>query len=103
MTEEYVITETPFTIDVIDIYLTNTKNMLIKMNILLDTHEINKDSIIIGKKIDDFRVLDYDHITTLSVSAIQELKKEVDDLKKENQTLKDILTSIMSRLDKANI
>jgi hypothetical protein len=42
MSEEYVITETPFSIDVIDIYLLNTKNMLIKMNILLDTHEINK-------------------------------------------------------------
>jgi hypothetical protein len=42
MSEEYVITETPFSIDVIDMYLLNTKNMLIKMNILLDTHEINK-------------------------------------------------------------
>jgi len=58
---------------------------------------------IIGKKIDDFRVIDYDHITTLSVAAIQELKKEVDDLKKENQLLKDMLSSIMIRLDKANI
>jgi hypothetical protein len=42
MTEEYVITETTFSIDIIDTYLANTKNMLIKMNILLDTHEINK-------------------------------------------------------------
>lgn len=42
MSEEYVITETPFSIDIIDTYLLNTKNMLIKMNILLDTYEINK-------------------------------------------------------------
>jgi hypothetical protein len=42
MTEEYVITQTEFSIDSIDSYLLNTKNMLIKMNILLDTHEINK-------------------------------------------------------------
>ena len=40
--EDFVITNTPFTIDDIDRYLLNTKNMLIKMNILLDTHEINK-------------------------------------------------------------
>jgi len=42
MSEEYVITETPFSIDIIETYLLNTKNMLIKMNILLDTYEINK-------------------------------------------------------------
>ena len=42
MSEEYIITETPFSIDIIDTYLLNTKNMLIKMNILLDTYEINK-------------------------------------------------------------
>lgn len=42
MSEEYVITETTFSIDIIDTYLLNTKNMLIKMNILLDTYEINK-------------------------------------------------------------
>ena len=42
MSEEYVITETAFSIDIIDTYLLNTKNMLIKMNILLDTYEINK-------------------------------------------------------------
>ena len=34
--EDFVITNTPFTIDDIDRYLLNTKNMLIKMNILLD-------------------------------------------------------------------
>ncbi len=36
------ILEKQFTIDIIEQYLTNIKNALVKMNILLDTHEINK-------------------------------------------------------------
>jgi hypothetical protein len=42
MAAEYILTSKEFTVDSIDSYLLDTKNMLIKMNILLDTNEINK-------------------------------------------------------------
>jgi hypothetical protein len=42
---------------------------------------------IYGKKVVDFRAIDFDQITTLSVSAIQELSKQVDHLKLENKNL----------------
>jgi hypothetical protein len=42
---------------------------------------------IYGKKVIDFRAIDFDQITTLSVSAIQELSKQVDQLKLENKNL----------------
>ncbi len=42
---------------------------------------------IYGKKVADFRAIDFDQITALSVSAIQELSKQVDQLKSENKNL----------------
>jgi hypothetical protein len=40
-----------------------------------------------GKKITDFRAIDFDQITALSVGAIQELSKQVEILKLENESL----------------
>jgi hypothetical protein len=42
---------------------------------------------IYGKKVVDFRAIDFDQITALSVAAIQELSKQVDQLKSENKNL----------------
>ncbi len=42
---------------------------------------------IYGKKVADFRAIDFDQITALSVGAIQELSKQVDSLKIENEKL----------------
>ena len=42
---------------------------------------------IYGKKVADFRAIDFDQITALSVAAIQELSKQVDQLKNENKNL----------------
>lgn len=42
---------------------------------------------IYGKKVSDFRAIDFDQITALSVAAIQELSKQVDQLKLENEKL----------------
>jgi hypothetical protein len=42
---------------------------------------------IYGKKITDFRAIDFDQITALSVGAIQELSKQIDSLKLENEKL----------------
>lgn len=45
-----------------------------------------------GKKISDFRAIDFDQITALSVGAIQELSKQIDILKGENANLKKSIT-----------
>jgi len=47
-----------------------------------------KDLFVYGKKVSDFRAIDFDQITALSVGAIQELSKQVDILKAENADLK---------------
>jgi len=51
------------------------------------------DNIFIyGKQVKDFRAIDFDQITALSVGAIQELSKQIENLKRENSTLHKILT-----------
>ena len=47
-----------------------------------------KDLFVYGKKVSDFRAIDFDQINALSVAAIQELSKQVDELKAENAELK---------------
>jgi hypothetical protein len=44
-----------------------------------------------GKKVSDFRAIDFDQITALSVAAIQELSKQIERLKTENADLKKTL------------
>jgi hypothetical protein len=48
-----------------------------------------------GKKVTDFRAIDFDQITSLSVAAIQELSKQVDNLKEENANLKNKLNNVV--------
>jgi hypothetical protein len=50
-------------------------------------NESRENLFIYGKKVTDFRAIDFDQITALSVAAIQELSKQVDKLKLENQKL----------------
>lgn len=45
-----------------------------------------------GKKVNDFRAIDFDQITALSVGAIQELSKQVEMLKRENTRLNQVIT-----------
>jgi hypothetical protein len=49
--------------------------------------ETTDNVFIYGKKINDFRAIDFDQITALSVGAIQELSKQMDSLKLENEKL----------------
>ncbi|HEV7381084.1 MAG TPA: hypothetical protein VGN64_14890 [Dyadobacter sp.] len=42
---------------------------------------------VFGKKVDDFRAVDYDAIAMLNVSATQELARQVEELKAKNQAL----------------
>jgi hypothetical protein len=46
------------------------------------------DVFVFGKKVNDFRMVDYDRIAMLNVSATQELSKEIEQLKKQNDALK---------------
>ncbi|MFD3408549.1 tail fiber domain-containing protein [Aquirufa sp. HETE-83D] len=49
--------------------------------------EATDNVFVYGKKISDFRAIDFDQITALSVGAIQELSKQMDSLKLENEKL----------------
>ncbi len=49
-----------------------------------------------GREVNDFRTVDYEAISMLGISAIQELAKEVDELKKQNNKLK---TDLSTRLE----
>ena len=48
---------------------------------------------IYGKKIMDFKAIDFNQITALSVAAIQELSKQIESLKLENENVKRKLES----------
>ncbi len=50
--------------------------------------ESAKSVFVYGKEVDDFRVVDYDRIYTLNVSATQELCRRIAALQNENETLK---------------
>jgi hypothetical protein len=72
----------------------------------VDITEIDKIKdvkLIYGKYVDDLLTIDHNQLFTLSFSAVKGLITEVDDLKKENQSLKDMISSIMTRLNNANI
>ncbi|MBS1686754.1 MAG: tail fiber domain-containing protein, partial [Bacteroidetes bacterium] len=53
-----------------------------------DVAESAKSVFVYGKEVDDFRVVDYDRIYTLNVSATQELCRRIAALESENEALK---------------
>jgi hypothetical protein len=55
-------------------------------------NESTNNLFIYGKKVTDFRAIDFDQITALSVAAIQELSKQIERLKTENANLKKTLS-----------
>ena len=64
------------------------------------TLKANKHLFIFGKQVDDFRAVDYDRIFVLGISAIQELSKELETLKIENNNLKVENTIIKTTVQK---
>ena len=48
----------------------------------------NEKLFVYGKQVKDFRTVDYERLFTLGVSSIQELSKQIDLLKAENERLK---------------
>ncbi|MBP7652551.1 tail fiber domain-containing protein, partial [Candidatus Dependentiae bacterium] len=53
-----------------------------------------------GKEVDDFLTVDYDAVTMLSVSAIQELIKQNVIQKNETETLKNLISELKQRIEK---
>lgn len=54
-----------------------------------------------GKKVDDFRTLDYQQVFSLGISGIQQLAIQVDELKAENDALQKRLTLLESKFETA--
>jgi hypothetical protein len=81
--------------DVVKFYAEGKKEVIKTIVEVHDSHSFSvigwterTDNVFIyGKKITDFRAIDFDQITALSVAAIQELSKQVDKLKVENEKL----------------
>lgn len=63
-------------------------------------NETIENVFIYGKKVSDFRAIDFDQITALSVAAIQELSKQVESLKQDNEKLHKKIRENQVDLDK---
>ncbi|MHA8078654.1 tail fiber domain-containing protein [Aquirufa antheringensis] len=81
--------------DVVKFFAQGKKEIISTVESITDSHtftvkgwtEATDNVFIYGKKISDFRAIDFDQITALSVGAIQELSKQMDSLKLENEKL----------------
>jgi hypothetical protein len=81
--------------DVVKFFAQGKKEVVLTIESIIDSQtftikgwiEATDNVFIYGKKISDFRAIDFDQITALSVGAIQELSKQMDSLKLENEKL----------------
>jgi hypothetical protein len=81
--------------DVVKFFAQGKKEIISTVESITDSHtftvkgwtEATENVFIYGKKINDFRAIDFDQITALSVGAIQELSKQMEMLKLENEKL----------------
>ncbi|MBU1066061.1 tail fiber domain-containing protein [bacterium] len=69
------------------------------------TFTVNSDQaydevFVFGKRVDDFHSIDYDAISMLNVSATQELARRVEQLEKENETLRAQIAKFSSAMDR---
>ena len=67
--------------------------------VLANVKEATGKVFVFGKKVDDFRAVDYDQLSTLNVSATQELAKRFEALQAENDKLKAQNEAIIKRLE----
>jgi hypothetical protein len=58
-----------------------------------------KDVFIFGKEVSDFRMIDYDRLFTLNVSATQQLSREIEALRAENEELKRTNAAILKNME----
>ena len=81
--------------DVVKFFAEGKKEVISTVESIIDSQtftvkgwtEATDNLFIFGKKISDFRAIDFDQITALSVGAIQELSKQMEMLKLENSKL----------------
>lgn len=81
--------------DVVKFFAEGKKEVISTVESIIDSQtftikgwtEATDNVFIYGRKINDFRAIDFDQITALSVAAIQELSKQMDKLKLENEKL----------------
>ncbi len=92
--------------DIVKFFIEGKKEVINTIEEVLGTHTFavkgwNESAInlfIYGKKVNDFRAIDFDQITALSVGSIQELSKKVDKLEFENEKLKKMIKDIEEKL-----
>lgn len=81
--------------DVVKFFAEGKKEVISTVKSIIDSKtftikewtEATDNVFIYGKKINDFRAIDFDQITALSVGAIQQLSKQIEMLKLENSKL----------------
>lgn len=81
--------------DVVKFFAEGKKEVISTIESIIDSHAFTitgwrepvENVFIYGKKVNDFRAIDFDQITALSVAAIQELSKQMEKLKLENLKL----------------
>lgn len=81
--------------DVVKFFAEGKKEVISTIETIIDSHAFTitgwrepvENVFIYGKKVNDFRAIDFDQITALSVAAIQELSKQMEKLKLENLKL----------------
>ncbi len=84
--------------DVVKFFAEGKKEIILTIDEIKNLHEFSikgwsgstNHLFVYGKKVSDFRAIDFDQITALSVGAIQELNKEIEILKRQNATLLEI-------------
>ncbi len=64
------------------------KVKVVNENLFTIDEIINENIFVYGKKVNDLLTVDYDALTTLNISATQQLSKQVDELLAENEILK---------------
>ncbi|MBP6000175.1 MAG: tail fiber domain-containing protein [Sediminibacterium sp.] len=86
--------------DIVKLYVEGRKEVIKTIEAVLGPdhfsvmgwEDATNNLFVYGKKVTDFRAIDFDQITALSVAAIQELSKKVDQLEVENTNLKKSIT-----------
>ena len=81
--------------DAVKFFAEGKKEVITTIETIVDSHAFTitgwrepvENVFIYGKKVNDFRAIDFDQITALSVAAIQELSKQMEKLKLENLKL----------------
>jgi hypothetical protein len=79
---------------------TEVVNIISEYSFAIETDKTPESIFVYGKKVDDFRAVNYDYIFSTGIGAIQELSKQNEELKMINVELKNKNNEIEARLEK---